>query len=30
MRCMFIQPFAELLEHFDGGSDLGSGWCLHG
>lgn len=26
---LFIQPFTELFEHFDGGVDLGSGWCLH-
>jgi len=29
MGCMFIQPFAQLLEHFDGGADLSGGWWLH-
>ena len=25
----FIEPFAKLFQHLDGGVDLSSGWCLH-
>ena len=26
---VFIKPFAEFVEHFNSGADLGSRWCLH-
>ena len=29
VRCMIINPFFEVLQHFDGSAQLACGWCSH-